>query len=1034
MENPYSMKRTIPDLYKKQLLPLLVLLSCSALIWFASPIVTIANYSPFAAAEKRCYIIALLFLIWGLKFILLDAAPKKNKINLYAAEPEIAKKIHALEGRFTGAVNFLKNTVINKEGSALSLVNLPWYLLIGPEGAGKTSLLTQSTLNFILAKPFKPEIAAAASDSCDWWVTRDTVLVDIPGAYFNEHAAASNKNKSAQKTANILWHTLLKLLKTQTNKKLLNGVILTLNLPELIKKPDQQARNALIQDLKKRVLQLRATFDPQLPFYLIITKCDLLPGFSEFFSESGTDELAQGWGITLPPLQPKEKILAVFTQRFNALIKRLNKQLIWRLQQERNMNARSAIKDFPLHVERLKETITSILRALALPDLCLQGVYLTSAVQVTPTLETGPHLHSTSNSLTHQALQIMQAPPTPSRAYFIRQVLMQGLPHVIGNTTANATPRISRTVAYSGALGSIIIAAALLGHDFQRGLQNTYAVQHELTRYQLYLQQPQHTKDQLAKALPVLDALQQTAQNSQHPFTLLGKSLSFYSNKSQQTTYATYQQALQTILLPQIKNYLTQYLQDNNKNLVRTYAALKTYLMLNNPEQRDTHLMAETVNKMLSTPMNKQAVNQLATHIDNLFAQNASPIQLDQKLIADARKELVNLPSMELSKIILKNMAANNAESVIELGTHGGNPPVFISKQIVNRIPNMFTAANFQTILNEEISTVATQTLKGNWILGAVTPSLNSPTLETLTTQLRNQYVTNYLDIWESLLANIHPFTPKNLLQTDEMIQTLTSNNSPLLQLLKTIQQNTALVPLTTSPKIQALNSLVSSANHQQGSLYRVFADLQQLHVYLQHILTAAHVKQAAFYAAAKRMQNSGADPITTIHQLAEQNPEPLKTWLHTIANESWGFVLQKASEHIEEAWQTQIIPTYRTEVAKHYPFNPNSKQAVSLTNLTRFLGQRGTLPVFYQTYLHPFINDTDKQWAWRILDKQKIPLANKLLVNLQQVLQLPPAAFVKQDNKNIKKGLAVKVAVKQQPALSSIQWKQLGLPQTLVD
>jgi len=63
------------------------------------------------------------------------------------------------------------------------------------------------------------------------------------------------------------------------------------------------------------------------------------------------------------------------------LIKRINKQLIWRLHQERNPLARPYIKDFPLHIERLKEAVITLLKTLALPDLLISGVYLTSATQ-----------------------------------------------------------------------------------------------------------------------------------------------------------------------------------------------------------------------------------------------------------------------------------------------------------------------------------------------------------------------------------------------------------------------------------------------------------------------------------------------------------------------------------------------------------------------------------------------------------------------------------------------------------------------------
>ncbi len=47
--------------------------------------------------------------------------------------------------------------MINKHGTNINLSELPWQLLIGPPRAGKTTLLANSSINFILAKQFKPE-------------------------------------------------------------------------------------------------------------------------------------------------------------------------------------------------------------------------------------------------------------------------------------------------------------------------------------------------------------------------------------------------------------------------------------------------------------------------------------------------------------------------------------------------------------------------------------------------------------------------------------------------------------------------------------------------------------------------------------------------------------------------------------------------------------------------------------------------------------------------------------------------------------
>ncbi|MEO8402660.1 MAG: type VI secretion system membrane subunit TssM [Gammaproteobacteria bacterium] len=998
------MKPTTLNALKKQIVPFIFIAISSVFIWYVGPLLAIANQIPLAQPEKRIYIIAAIFLIWLLKVIFLDSMPETPKTSNPTLPAEFVKKLQLLKGRFQGALNFLNKTVINKNGVNVSLNKLPWYLLIGTESSGKTTLLANSNINFILSKQFKKENSSNIyySNTCDWWATRDLVLVDVPNNYFIPCQKPADKNQQTTQAAPTLWAALLNLIKSTPGHNQLNGVVIALNLPEIMKRSSAQKKSALIPELKRRILELRAAFGPALPFHIVITKCDLLPGFLDFFGESSGDELAQAWGVTLPMLSAKEKLLDVFSHRFNVLIKRLNKQLIWRLHQERNTNVRPYIKDFPLHVERLKENLMQILKALMIPDLRLHSVYLTSATQ-SSTDESGNYIHGVSSNASHQALQIMRAPVMPSRAYFVRQCILQGLLHSIDHRPASTKDYSwqKRTV-YAASLSTIVLAAILLGQDFQHSVKKAYSIQSDLGQYQLYMQQPNQNNDRLVKALPLLFGLQQAA-NSSHQLSRLQNALSFYSNKSEQTANSVYLKALQTIVIPEVKNYLEKYLRHAaNKNPVPVYTALKAYLMLADADNRQANFIANTLNKIISTPMNKQALTELTSHIDAALSQNAIAIDLDQDLIATVRKQLVNLPSTELGFVILKNIDTNNADSEIGLGTNFGNPPVFISKRVANRIPNMFTVANFNNVLNTEIRTSTNEALSGNWVLGALTPSANQVSAETLTTQIYNQYIANYIDIWESQLANIQPYTPKNLLQIDEMIQNLTSNNSPLLQLLQTIKQNTSLMPIiTASPKFQALNTLLDGAdNKQQSPLYQVFSTLQQLHVYLQSILSAPNVSNAAFTAAALRMQNPNQDAIAATHQLAMQSPEPLKTWLNNIANESWNFILQENAQYVEAAWQNEIIPTYNTEIANHYPFSQNSNQEVNLQQFTTFLGHRGKLAQFYQAYLKNYVNENDNQWTWKIVDNQKIPFSDALLASLQHASQIQSAFFQDGSNK----------------------------------
>jgi type VI secretion system protein ImpL len=982
------------NIYKKQFLSLVLLLCFAILIWINGPILKIGNTTPLLDPHKRLYVIISICLIWFLKCIFVDTAPTKTSPLEKPNSLDAQKKIHCLQGRFYGALRFLKKTIIDKYGKNVNLARLPWYLFIGPMGSGKTTLLANSNIHFILSKQFKVETAKAitSSDNCDWWVTRDLVLVDVPGSYL------TSKTKEAPQTgiSHFLWRHLLSLIKKTHAKDSLQGILIALHLPEIIKF-ERSKKNQIIYDLKKRIVDVTEQFGRSLPIHLIITKCDLLPGFTEFFSECSSDEVAQTWGITLEP--SNETLPDLFTKRFEALIKRINKQLIWRMHQERDPNARPYIKDFPLHLERLKEAITQLLKTLMIPHLPLQGVYLTSSSQEYSIEETPPV--KTTGAPAHfntQALQIMSAPPMPARSYFARQLILMHLPKMT-KTGIKLKPSYSwkRRILYAASAATIITVSFFLVTDFKRSVQRTYSIQYDLTHYQQSVQEANEQTERLLKALPLLNSLQHTANH-----TTRSLSLAYYSHKSQQTANEVYQQALRTILLPDIKHFFESYLQtENTQNSENSYAILKAYLMLNDKDHFNSNYIAKSLQQVLPKNVTSNAIEMLVKHIKSALNQSKTPILLNQELITNIRKELTNLPPETLGFVILKNMGNNNLDSPISLGTHLNNPSVFILKSIETIIPSMYTASNFQKILTEESYTAATEASQGNWVLGFNLIVTSQSSINALANQLRTQYIANYVDIWESILDNIQLTTPHNLADTNSMIETLMSDKSPLLQLLDTIKENTAFPSIVAvSPKLQSLSTLLMDTNnHETSELYHIFINLKKLHAYLDSITKDPDGK-ITFEAAVKRMQNSEHHPLTQLQVLADQSPLPMKTWLNTLAQQTWHFILQDAAHYVEVTWQKEIMPTYHSEIENHYPFNQNAAREVSLSDLTDFMGQQGSFSNFYQHYFKPFINETDDGFEWRTLDHQKIPFSDKILTQLEYVIHLQHVFFPNKDNK----------------------------------
>jgi type VI secretion system protein ImpL len=415
------------------------------------------------AFKRRLLLITFCCVGYGIKYYF---DTRKERLTQASLPSVMDKKREALEGQIRGAIGFLNKPLLNSKGRDYQLHHLPWYLVMGPQGSGKTTLLANANMNYLLKKPIRPEDVKniSSSENCSWWVTHDTVLVDVPGHFVN-----LSDEKLTQ--PNPLWPHFLALLKKFRPERSLSGVLITLPLSDLIQ---SESRTQFINNLKNRISELRTAFGADLPFYLTITKCDLLPGFTEFFSDCGSDELSQAWGVTLPMTDPAS-LATIFTTRFNALIKRLNKQLIWRLHHERGLLERVHVKDFPLHVERLKEMLVQVLKAFANPQsyFNLQGVYLTSAIQPRQIQPGRVEAQVTTNS-SQNALQIMHNPAMPSRSYFIRQLLLQG---IINNFGRSQRIWQERRLVYAICAAGIAFTILFSGYDIVHTKHQMLAMQ-----------------------------------------------------------------------------------------------------------------------------------------------------------------------------------------------------------------------------------------------------------------------------------------------------------------------------------------------------------------------------------------------------------------------------------------------------------------------------------------------------------------------------------------------------------------------------
>jgi type VI secretion system protein ImpL len=201
----------------------------------------------------RIAIIAVLFLIWFVVNLLIGRKRAKQDDELVkgaAAGPDPSslaadEETQKLRERLTTSLA----TLAKARGSRGYLYEQPWYVIIGPPGAGKTTALLNAGLKFPLAAEMGQGAVAGAGGTrmCDWWFTDEAVMIDTAGRYTTQDSDA-NVDKAG-------WDAFLDLLKKNRPRQPLNGVLVAIGVPEIATAPAPE-RQAHARAIRRRVKEL----------------------------------------------------------------------------------------------------------------------------------------------------------------------------------------------------------------------------------------------------------------------------------------------------------------------------------------------------------------------------------------------------------------------------------------------------------------------------------------------------------------------------------------------------------------------------------------------------------------------------------------------------------------------------------------------------------------------------------------------------------------------------------------------------------
>ncbi|HCC1196646.1 TPA: type VI secretion system membrane subunit TssM [Salmonella enterica subsp. enterica serovar Paratyphi C] len=1018
-------------------------------IGFVTPLLALGDVHPFAPLWVRLTLIGFILLVYALyglyrlwRALRMDEQLLRRFLHPRGEEVPVAGEIKAdlrtVNHIVTQAIRQLRQLRVDMPGwrkifeGKRFLYELPWFMVVGSPGDGKTTALLNTGLQFPLAEQMEQTsriltVPGGGTLHCDWWFTNEAVLIDTAGRYARHDDGG--EASAAQRNAGE-WQGFLGLLRKHRPGAPLNGVILTLNVADLTaQSPAERLTLRLDQGLDTR---LQEEYD--------LKSRQRLYTFPREFAALGE-----------PLLEAIEQIF--LDSKFDAT--QLNNTL-------RGVFFTSAAQA----------------QADAVADQLSIWQRFVRAIKTAR--------GESSASLPH-------ALPDGNRSYFLHDLLTQFIFREAHLVEPNLQWAWCYRLLRLGGHLLVLVLAFLLWQGMQTSQQTNGDYLNEISARATRLDGEVKAYTGKPAMAPVPALLDSARELSAWPeldpdAPPLTWRYGLYSVPPVTDSVASlYNRLLDQLLLPPLVKRMEYVLADAiaRQDSKAAYDALRIYLLLNlDKDHEDKYNAAEIQSWVINDLGNSDSVAgfggraAVLTHIEALFDGSRvvhSPYEKDEALIRQARAFLDGHTSTE--RIYARALAAMESEAPQEftqvraVGADAGTVFVRSNGAPLDRgVPGIFTREGYRELFDKRLPEfVAAATANDGWVMGRestpkkLTDSLRSqiPGQEqSVAREVRRLYLTEYARRWQDFLDSIHSINSageegsSGLAYDLQVLRTLASPDSPLMRLGKAVVEQTTLVPPPDPQARQKQLAQRASGNagkvvqtaklfqdiHPEERLEKTLVDdrfaalreviagrtdggqsgggtmqIASLLTMLNEYYTQLTIADSALAAGTLPARITAADKL----QLeAAKLPAPLKNILLDLTKQGTRKINAGTGDVLNTQMEAMMGDDCRDAIDGRYPF-ADSPQEVSAEDFNRIFASGGVLDAFWSKQLAPLADTASDPWRYKPTEGN-MTLQGPDLTPFQQAKQIRSVFFNSEGGKKFSWSMQISV-VDMDPAITEL-------------